>query len=63
MDLGDILNGNWPELLLSVETGRSLRNWVYSNDEENALLIQSITFHIVAIAENRNDLWLALASD
>jgi hypothetical protein len=61
--LCNILNGNWPELLRSVELGHTLRNWVYSNDEENVLYIQSIVSHIVAGAEKRNDRWLALAAD
>jgi len=61
--LGNILDGNWPEPLRSVEIGHSLRSWAYSNDEENALLIRSIVSHIVARAENRNDRWFTLAGD
>lgn len=61
--LGDILSGNWPELLRSVEIGHALRSWAYSNDEENALYVRSIISHVVARAENRNDRWLALAGD
>jgi hypothetical protein len=61
--LSNILNGNWPELLRSVEIGHSLRSWVYGNNEENVLYIQSIVSHIVASTETRNDRWLALATD
>lgn len=61
--LDEILNENWPELLRSVEFGHSLRSWAHSNDEENALYIRSIIYHVVAGAENRNDRWLALAGN
>jgi len=61
--LRDILDGNWPEPLRSVEIGHSLRSWAYSNDQENTLLIRSIISHIVARVENRNDRWLTLAGD
>jgi hypothetical protein len=59
----NILHGNWPELLRSVEIGHSLRSWVYSNDEENVLYMRSIVSHIIASAEKRDDRWLALAAD
>ena len=60
--LFNILDGDWPELLRSVETGHSLTSWAYSNDEENALYIRSIISCIIASAEKRNDRWFALAS-
>ena len=61
--LGSILNGNWPELLQSVELGHTLTRWVYGNDKENVLYIRSIVSHIVSGAEKRDDRWLALAAD
>ena len=61
--LGSILNGNWPELLQSVELGHTLTRWVYGNDKENVLYLRSIVSHIVSGAEKRDDRWLALAAD
>ena len=58
-----ILDRNWPKLLRSVEIGHSLKSWVNSNDEDNVLYIQSLSHHIVANAEKRDDRWLALAAD
>ena len=58
-----ILDRNWPKLLQSVEIGHSLKSWVNSNDEDNVLYIQSLSHHIVANAEKRDDRWLALAAD
>ena len=43
-----------------VEMGRSLRSWVYSNDEGNVLCTRSNVSHIIASAEERNSRWLAL---
>ena len=60
--LCNILDGEWPELLRSVEIGHSLTSWAYSNDEENVLYIRSIVSCIIASAEKRNDHWFALAS-
>ena len=56
-----ILNGDWVELLQSVEVAYSLRRWSKSTNDEIAHYVRRIVTRVVAGVRERDDRWISLA--
>jgi hypothetical protein len=58
--LSNIFNGNWPELLQSIEMADSLRRWNQSTDDEFAPYVRRIVTQVIANVRERNERWISL---
>jgi len=56
-----ILNGDWGELLQSVEVAHSLRRWSKSTNDEITHYVRRIVTQVVAGVRERDDRWISLA--
>ena len=56
-----ILNGDWVELLQSVEVAYSLRRWSKSTNDEFTHYVRRIVIRVVAGVRERDDRWISLA--